>query len=483
MNGMTQEKLQQIVEKLCVDFQVPSIMASIHTNGKTFFVGSGLSDLENAYAATPDTIYAIASASKAFIATALCVLADDGKLSLDDRVIQHMPDFAMFDPYMTEHLTIRDALGHRSGLPRHDLMWFNQPDLTVHEIVQRVRYLPPAFEPRARMHYQNLMFSLASVLVERLTGMAWQDFVKLRLLDPLGMTSTYTRAKEYRDLGTDNVSQPYGLADGVVTKVPYNFLDNVGCAGCISSTVRDLDKWARLHQGRGVFEGKRIFSDAMADNLHNPQMIIKSGEMFAWDFPGYVDMTAYGQGWFIESYRGHKLVHHGGTIDGYKSLVGFMPNEDVAFSILTNLNGNQSPSALGYYICDVLLGLEEIDWSQKLRDAMAVAAEKVKTANDGILQQTVNPPAASHAIEDYAGTYTHPGYGSLGITAENGRVVCHFIGQQVELTHAGHDSYILYVKRHGVCMPLQFVGGFDGKITKLLIKADDKCDFAEFLRG
>jgi len=477
-----QNKLNLIAEKLRKDFHVPSITASVHTKGETFFISSGTSDIENNYSATPNTIYAIASASKAFIATALCILADEGKLSLDDPVVKHMPDFAMHDPYMTKHLTIRDALGHRSGLPRHDLMWFNQPNLTVHEIVERIQYLPPAFEPRARMHYQNLMFSLASVLVERLTGNTWQDFLKERIFDPLGMTSTYASAKNYRNLGIDTISKPYALIDDVVTEVPYNHIDNVGCAGCLSSTVCDLDKWARLQLGRGEFEGKRIYSEEMAKNLHNPQMIIKAGEMSPWGFPDEVDMTSYGQGWFIETYRGHKLVHHGGTIDGYKSLVGFMPNDDIAFSILTNLNGNQTPAALGYYICDCLLGLEEIDWSKKFRDAVADAAEKSKSVFDEFLALTVDPPKAAHEISALTGTYNHKGYGDVVVFVEEGKLIARFGGQDVELISAGYDNYLLHIKRHGAYLPMQFVAEFNGTVTKLLMLADDKSDFAVFLK-
>ena len=134
-------------------------MVSVFKDGEAFFCGGGLSNVEQNLPADENTIYAIASASKAFIATALCILCDDGKLDLDKPVKTYLPDFEMYDPYMTTHLTVRDALGHRSGLPRHDIMWLNDRDVTIYDIVHRLRYLPPAFEPRARMHYQNMMFT------------------------------------------------------------------------------------------------------------------------------------------------------------------------------------------------------------------------------------------------------------------------------------------------------------------------------------
>jgi CubicO group peptidase (beta-lactamase class C family) len=150
--------LQELVSKLRADYKVPSIMVSVHMDGETYFVGEGQSDIENDIAASPDTIYAIASSSKAFVSTALCILADDKLLHLDDPVVKHLPDFEMHDPYMTTHLTIKDALSHRSGLPRHDLVWSNRPDISVTELAYTLKYLPPAFEPRTRMYYQNIMY-------------------------------------------------------------------------------------------------------------------------------------------------------------------------------------------------------------------------------------------------------------------------------------------------------------------------------------
>ena len=217
--------------------------------------------------ADENTIYAIASASKAFIATAVCILCDEGKCDLDKPVKAYLPDFEMYDSYMTEHLTVRDALGHRSGLPRHDIMWLNDRDITIYDVVHRLRYLPPAFEPRARMHYQNLMFTLATVLTEKLSGQRWQDFVTERILKPLGMTRTYLNASDYRGK-VPNQAEPYQYRGGQLERMAYNDISHLGSCGCISSTVHDLDRWARLQLGRGQFEGKRVFSEKMADQLH-----------------------------------------------------------------------------------------------------------------------------------------------------------------------------------------------------------------------
>ncbi|MCL2564709.1 MAG: serine hydrolase [Defluviitaleaceae bacterium] len=474
-----EQKLEKIIEKLRKDFNVPSIMVSVYKDGKTFFCGGGLADVDNNYEAAPDTIYAIASSSKAFIATALCILADENKLNLDDTVKTHLPDFEMHDDYMTSHLTIRDALGHRSGLVRHDLTWLNNPHITIYEVIRRLKYLPVAFPPRSRMHYQNHMFALASVLVEKVSGKKWYDFVKERILDPLGMTSTYTGASQYRDKNLKTASEPYSFEDGKLKKLPFNNLDNMGCAGCMSSTVRDLDKWARLQLGKGELEGKRIYSEEMAKNLHNPQMIIKSKEMFPYEFDE-INFTSYGQGWFIENYRGHKLVHHGGTIDGYKSLVGFLPKEDVAFSILTNLNQNQTPMAIGYTICDLALGLSEIDWGTRFLDFANKGTEEAEKAAQEFKNKAANAPLPTHPLKEYAGTYEHNGYGELSITLEDNGLHVKILGERLAITPMGYNNFYLDFPRHKICIPLKFDYDGEGKICKLFAKLEQMCDMIEF---
>ena len=446
-NQEMQARLNQIIEGIREKYHVPSIVVSVHKDGESFFCGGGLANVEENAPADENTIYAIASASKAFIATALCILCDDGKCDLDKPVKTYLPDFEMYDSYMTEHLTIRDALGHRSGLPRHDMMWLNDRDITIYDVVYRLRYLPPAFEPRARMHYQNLMFTLATVLTEKLSGRPWQEFVTERILKPLGMTRTYLNAADYRGK-VPNQAEPYRYQNGKLEHMAYNDISHLGSCGCISSTVCDLDKWARLHLGRGEFEGKRIFSEKMAAQLHNPQMIVKPGEMFAYEFPE-VDFTSYGQGWFIECYRGHKLVHHGGTIDGFKSLVGFLPNDGLCFSVLTNLNRNQSPAALGYIIADLALGLSEIDWVGRFWDFMQSTLHQGEEQEKKTEEAIRNAPPQSRPSAAYAGGFRHPGYGLLEIRADGDRLSVNIMHKDLALVPGGYDLFYIDGRNEG----------------------------------
>ena len=460
-NSEMQKKLNAVIEEMKAAWHIPSIMMSVTCKGETFYCGGGMADVAAQTSANEHTLYAIASASKAFIATAVCMLVDEGKLTLDQPVRQLLPDFEMYDPYMTEHLTMRDAMSHRSGLPRHDLTWYLQPHLNIRQLVHNLRYMPPAYEPRTRMHYQNHMFTLATVLVEELSGMPWNEFVESRILKPLGMNRTYCLPVQFRGIA-DNVAQPYAYMGGEIRQMPYADISGVGCAGCITSTVHDLAIWARLQAGEGELDGVRYFSKERAADLHSPQMIIKPGEMSDMAF-AEVGHTAYGLGWFIESYRGHTLVHHGGTIDGFKSIVGYLPGEDVSFSVLTNLERNQSPMALTYALCDLALGLEPIDWTAKMGAELKRLAELSAGKAKNMLAD-IDPSAAfSKSFEAYVGTYSHGAYGNITITAGEKDLMVTLGRFTLPLTPAGNEAFVIDTGLLGV-LPGCFISDPDGKV-------------------
>ncbi|MCL2006787.1 MAG: serine hydrolase [Treponema sp.] len=480
-----QEKLTELVRKLKEDFKVPSISVSVFKDGETFFVNEGLSDIDKSIKATPDTIYAIASSTKAFAATSIAILADEKKLNLDDPVKKHLKDFKMHDPYMTDHLTIKDALSHRGGLPRHDMVWFNRPDLTLKELAYTLKHLPPSFEPRTRMYYQNIMFALSSVIVEHVSGKPWGDFLKEKVFNPLGMTHTYTDPKVYRGKGSEHESVPYDLIGDKIVRTQEIPFAPVAGAGVMHSSVRDLDKWVRLQLGRGEFEGKRIFSEEMAKQLHGPQMIIRTGDLMPISFEE-IEFENYCLGWFIESYRGNMLVHHGGTINGYKSQVGFLPKKNIGFSILTNLSGNQTPNAIGYNICDMVLGLSEIDWGkryfdflEKMRADLRADAEKKEEA-----VKKAKPPI--RPLENYAGKYVNAGYGDVSVKVKDNALIIHAIQRDMDLLPygTGHDNFYISTMTPGAniktFIPVQFACDFEEVVTGVRIKLEAFSDMILF---
>jgi len=472
-NAEMKKRLDQVIEEMRSTWHVPSIMLSVTRGGETFYCGGGIADIRTGAPVNEHSIYAIASASKAFIATAICMLVDEGRLSLDQPVKELLPDFEMFDPYMTEHLTMRDAMSHRSGLPRHDLTWYLHPEFTMRDLVHKLRYMPPAYEPRTRMHYQNHMFTLATVVVEEISGMPWHTFVEARILRPLGMTRTYCLPAQFRDTA-DNIAQPHAYMNGEIISIPYADISGVGCAGCISSTVHDLAIWARLQAGEGELDGVRYFSKERAADLHTPQMIIKPGEMSDMTFPE-VTHTAYGLGWFIESYRGHTLVHHGGTIDGYKSIVGYLPGEDVSFAVLSNRERNQSPMALAYAVCDLALGLEPLDWTAKMGAELERMAALSKEKDKAMLEAVPAGAAFARPLSVYCGDYTHGAYDLVRVTLAEDKLQITLGPVRLDMIPAGGDSFVINTGAFGVVKG-SFGFGRWTKATHLLARLEPDLD-------
>jgi CubicO group peptidase (beta-lactamase class C family) len=379
----------------------------------------------------------------------------------------------MFDDYMTENLTVRDALSHRTGMSRNDLSWLNNPDKTIKEMVYALRYLPPAFPFRYRMHYQNHMFTLATLLVETVSGMSWEKFLKTRIFDKLGMKNTYALGNLLDD-NTEKKARPYVLSDGKAQKIPYRYLDNVGCTGSVYSTTEDLLKWAKFH----LKGDENLLKNDYMDQLHRPHTVIKPGDFSIVSYTPEVDFESYAMGWFTESYRGHKLVHHGGTIDGFKSIVGFVPRHDIAFSVLTNLNRNQSPTALSYMIADLFLGLEPLDWCSKVLHQYDLLATEEKAKYAKFQKLAVENKRDCDNLSDYEGMFSSPAFGDISFKVNNGALELGLIGKAFNLACIGENEFIpvsdTLPEFADLYRPISFVRGSSGKVTSAFLVMDDK---------
>lgn len=412
------DQFLQAMEEIQMKFRLPSLVACVSDYGGNLFYSSGSSDIKNQRKADIHTVYPIASVSKSFIAAALAILADRGQLDFDEPIINYLPDFEMFDPYMTKNMSIRDALCYRSGIPPHNVMRANLKDSTIYEMVHRLRYLEPAYAPRTRMCYQTLMYTLATVIVEKISGMSWQKFLRNNILDPLKMHETYLTLGEVRK---NNISpaKPYLLKDGLKIKIPAFDTSNVGCAGSMYSTIYDLSTWTRFQLGNGMFNNVQICSSRYFNELHSPQIVIRSQDMpdeiKMHCFPE-MDFHSYCLGWFAQSYRGHKLLYHGGVTPGFRSFIGFLPNEGAAFSVLTNLDGTAALDAAGYTICDLITGMDKIDWTSRMTIKTHTSAGKSAKVEN--LYKTY---LDSSKVNGITGTYENPGYGRIMIKEASGK--------------------------------------------------------------
>lgn len=380
--------------------------------------GYGVRELGKPDKVDENTLFAIASNTKAFTTASLAILVDEGKLNWNDKVSKYLPDFQMYDPWVTNELTIRDIVSHRSGLDTFsgDLLWYDTT-YSTDEILRRVRYLKPVSSFRTRYGYQNLMFIAAGRVVEKVSGMPWADFVKTRILTPLGMSRTTTSVRDLKD----NYAMPHNESGGKLRALPLGFLDSASGAVRLNSSVADLSKWIRLQLGRGTFEGKKIFSKEQSWTMWQPNTLQPISEAASIGNPTR-HFNAYAMGWGTYDYYGRKIINHSGGLDGMLSYTVLIPEENVGFVILTN---NESPSFLIMMnkIRDVFVNAPKRDWNAEAVTQVAAGkandADEAKKVDDARVPNT-KPTLVTGA---YAGTYSSQMYGDVTVTEENGKLV------------------------------------------------------------
>ena len=426
------------------DWQVPGCSIGIIYNGQVVLSqGFGVKNLDTKAPVTADTLFPIGSATKAFTTLLLAQLADQGKLEWDKPVRDYLPDFKLSTDDLTDHVTVRDLVTHRTGLPRHDALWYGSP-FTREQLVGRLQYLEPSEPLRLQFQYNNLMFMTAGYLAGKLGASSWEELVQQRELTPLGMSATRLTTPDFT-AAADHADGYWQLPDakGVPQAPSFIALSSfqaLAPAGSICSSATDMLKWVEFQLGDGKWHGQPLVSTAQLTQLHSMQMAIGST-------PDNVrsPLQGYGMGWFVSDYRGHYCVDHGGNIDGFTAMVRLFPQDNLGIVVLTNLAGTPLPSIAAYGAADRLLGLSENDISaralaqQKQSEASAAAghsaAPKLPTGDE---------PGAkpAHPLADYLGSYVHPGYGEVKITAaKDGKLGCAFNGFNVTLGHTQFETF------------------------------------------
>ena len=380
--------------------------------------GYGVRELGKPDKVDENTLFAIASNTKAFTAASLAILVDEGKVRWDDRVTKFLPDFRLYDPWVSSQMTIRDLLSHRSGLDTFsgDLLWYDTT-YTTDEIIRRARYLKPVSDFRTKYGYQNLMFITAGRVIEKASGMKWADFVRSRILDPLGMTRTTTSVRDMKE----NFAMPHNESGGKLRALPVGFLDEAIGAVRLNASVADLAKWVRLQLGRGTFEGKKIWSSERSNDMWQPNIMLPISEAGQKANPTR-HFRGYGMGWFLEDYRGRKIMNHSGGLDGMLSYTVLCPEENFGFVVLTN---NESPSyqIMTNKVRDIMLDAPDVDYNQIAKDTVA-ANKAAQTEEDRKVDAARLPGTKpSLPLAGYAGTYTAQMYGDVTVTEENGHLV------------------------------------------------------------
>lgn len=405
--GAPLDGFDEYAAKAMRDWRVPGMaIAVVKDDSVVYARGFGVRTAGTGEAVDEHTSFAIASTTKAFTAAAIAMLVDERKLRWDDPVAMHVPGFQLWDRGMTGEVTVRDLLSHRSGLPTMDALWYASPN-TSGEILRRLRFVHPLAPPRTRFQYNNVAYMVAGMVVQSASGMPWDEFVRRRILEPLGMRETLTGYAGLDARG--NVAAPHVDVGGAVRPVPYLDFDNIGPAGSMNSSVSDMARWIRFQLDSGRVGGARLLSEAAHREMLSPQFVIPGASYYpAVTRLSGPSFTAYGLGWFLQDYRGRKVAMHTGSIDGMSALLALVPEERLGLVIYANLDHAEVRHALMYRIIDAFLGASPRDWSGELRPVYAgqrALGERNAAERRAHRERGTRP---SLPLDAYAGTYADP---------------------------------------------------------------------------
>ncbi|MCA1660679.1 MAG: serine hydrolase [Novosphingobium sp.] len=441
------------VEELRRSVGVPGMAIVIVEDGATTLAkGYGVRKLGARGDVTADTIFPTGSTGKAFTAAALALLVDRGKIDWDDKVIDHLPGFQMYDPWVTREITIRDLLVHRSGLGlgAGDLLFVPRTNLSRAESVKRLRYIKPATSFRSGYAYDNILYMVAGQLIEEVTGQTWEAFVAEQILKPAGMLRS--TSDDERRFATPDRAHPHarlngafrGVGDQAVLDEKDGLGRNAAPAGGLAISAADMARWLRIQLAKGALPGGgRLFSEAAAKEMWKPHVLQPITPMPAALKAAEPMFDTYALGWDVQDYKGAKIVSHGGAVFGFQALVVLIPEQDVGFSILINSEDGELIRGLMYELIDHYLEVPAQDWPTAWR---SYKAGRVAGALASFNSETAQPAqiGPSLPLARYAGDYADPWYGPIAIRADGGKLVIDFkqtprmTGQ---LEHWQYDSF------------------------------------------
>ncbi len=417
--------LDAYVRNAMSTFGDPGLGLAIVENGEVAVArGYGVRKLNTDQTVDAHTAFPLGSETKAFTAAALAILVDRKKLSWDDRVADRLPGFQMNDPYATAHMTVRDLLTHRSGLGlgEGDLLVVLGTNRSRADVVHALRYLKPVTGFREKFAYDNILYIVAGVLVEAVSGQSWESFVADNIFRPLGMKDAHANympgASNAVSLHARTSSSIRGVGDEAVITEPNGF-NVVGPAGTINASPADMAAWMNVQLARGRMpDGHQLFSTVQAEEMWKPVVVVPAEEF---KLPAKLagmqpDLQTYALGWFVECYRGHLVVQHSGAVFGALAMQYLIPESHVGISVTINSEDSGARRAVAFHLLDHYLGLPPTDWIGKLQDARADSIAQAKAVLAQAPAPAPDDAKPTLPMAAYEGTYTDPWYGSMTVS-------------------------------------------------------------------
>ncbi|MGV8815287.1 MAG: serine hydrolase [Gelidibacter sp.] len=446
------------------DWRIPGMAVGIVKNGEVVYAkGFGEKRLGSGEKVDANTIFSIASVSKNITAAALGILVDEGKIKWDDKITKHIPWFQLKDPWVTQEITIRDALTHQVGLGRilgNRLQFMTNSSRD--SVLYQMRYMELEKPFRTEFVYNNVMYSLAGQIIEHVDGRTWDAFLKERLFEPLEMHSSTTSITQLKS--TDNLAYPHQEIDGKVVPIKRRNWDNAGPAGGVNSTINDLNKWMLMQLGdSGTYNGKAIVSAQEMNEIHKPQMVQRPANALS-------GQGSYGFGWNISDYKGKRVLTHGGATDGFNTAMYLMPELDLGIIVVGN-NFNSLGNAVAFQVMDAYLGESKVDWNDRYLQSYLISYERALLAREKIHKARAKSSKSSLDRDDYLGIYKSPGYGKVEVKRDGKDLVLRFWDSkdlEAKLEHWHYDTFRAVWKNPAQREEfMQFHLGKDGKVESL----------------
>lgn len=442
------------VEALRRSTGVPGVSIAIVENGRvTLAKGYGVKRMGGTDPSTPATIFPNGSTGKAFTSAALALLVDQGRIGWDDRVIDHLPGFQMYDPYVTREMTVRDLLVHRSGLGlgAGDLLFVPSTNRTRADSVRALRHIKPATSFRSGYAYDNVLYMVAGQLIESVTGQTWERFTAEKLLRPAGLHDSTTDLEGR--LAVPDRAEPHARPDGPVRGIgPQRVLDarrtalgaTANPAGGLAVSARDMGRWLQIQLGRGALpEGGRLWSEAQAAEMWKPVVLLPGRTLPASLKAAQPLFETYALGWNVRDYKGARVVSHGGAVFGFLANVVMVPERNIGFAMLINSEDGELIQGLANELLDHYLDAPTQDWPAAFaaykRERLAAAEKAVAGRAETRVRSRPSLP-----LQRYAGSYADPWYGPIAITSGGGGLRIDFKqspGLAGRLEHWQHDTF------------------------------------------
>lgn len=435
--------LDQMIQQGMTDWKIPGLATVVVKDGQVVFKKTyGVKSLESKEPVNSETLFAMASTTKAMVAMALGILVDEGKLDWDDKVVDHLPDFRLSDDYIASDARVKDLLTHNLGIANADVLWVLDSVSTA-TTLKRFKHTKKVYPLRGGFIYQNIMYATAGEVIEAVSGIPWNTFVETRLFKPLGMDRSQAEAMNILKVG-NYVTPHYDFDEKGVQVVNRNYSDQIGAAGMMWSSIDDIEKYLKFILNKGVQNQDTILKPKTFETLFQPQTLIPENQFYPTTKLTRPNWLSYGLGWFQHDYRGEKMDFHTGSLQGLIAIAGVMHDQNTAVYVFGNMDHAELRHAILYQAMDLFAFNDDTtNWHPKIFNLYENVKKEVEKRREKQIEARFDNTQPSLALEAYVGNFHHPLCGALRITVENEILKLDFNNfDHMEATHWHYDTFM-----------------------------------------